>query len=441
MTDVIFSFDTEDYVNPRGADGILRVATILREAGHKGCFNIVGWLAEALTKWGRQDVIDELRHHEIESHSLKHSYHPTICEYTDIADFDAAMKYFRGEEDKAIELIKEHLGATDVVAACPPGDSYSYVAHYGYADMGISIIDGDLIYDAVKGRPVTCCNIDCLEYRYCLDDFIDLEKEDVLRLIEDMAKTDHCIVYHHPQKHIVTTFTDLQNFYKKNIEGEWILSDLLPAEKTEKFIENFTLLVDTLTKDPNFNIITYRDLANKYPSGNRVIRREDLPAIKAALDEDFFPVTSPDSFCLSDILLACRDFLQGAKEHRCGKVYGFLDTPYAAPQPVRVTADELKNSAEQLKDGMFLPTEITIGDAKIGPADWLRAALAVLCGADSAVIVPDKWQIDLNEFPYMRDKTLVDTWVHDLPDTYLSDRMRLQTWTVRLPKGTKRRVF
>ena len=48
MTDVIFSFDTEDYVNACGADGILDVATVLRDAGHKGCFNIVGWLAERI---------------------------------------------------------------------------------------------------------------------------------------------------------------------------------------------------------------------------------------------------------------------------------------------------------------------------------------------------------------------------------------------------------
>ena len=76
MTDIIFSFDTEDYVNPKGADGILRVGRILREAGIKGCFNTVGWLAEALVRWGRQDVIEELRHHEIETHSLRHSHHP-----------------------------------------------------------------------------------------------------------------------------------------------------------------------------------------------------------------------------------------------------------------------------------------------------------------------------------------------------------------------------
>ena len=80
MTNVIFSFDTEDYVNPHAADGILRVSRIVREAGFTPCHNLVARTAEALEKWGRQDVLDELKKCEIETHSLAHSYHPTINE-------------------------------------------------------------------------------------------------------------------------------------------------------------------------------------------------------------------------------------------------------------------------------------------------------------------------------------------------------------------------
>ena len=60
MTDLIFTFDTEDYVNEKGADGIIRASKMVRDAGFTPCHNIVGWLAEALLKWGRQDCINEL---------------------------------------------------------------------------------------------------------------------------------------------------------------------------------------------------------------------------------------------------------------------------------------------------------------------------------------------------------------------------------------------
>lgn len=443
MTDIIFSFDTEDYVNPKGADGILRVGRILREAGIKGCFNTVGWLAEALVRWGRQDVIEELRHHEIETHSLRHSHHPTICEYTDLEDFDEAMAIFRQDEDEALQITQKIIGNDRFYAACPPGWSISYVAHYGYADMGIPVCDGDAIYDPVQGRAVSCCNMDCLVYKYSCDPFIHWEKEDILKMMDEMAALETCIVYHHPQKHVVTTFCDLQNFNGENIEDDWILSDLLPEETVRKFEENFRFFIDALKKDPRFRIVTYSDIARKYDASGRVICRADISSLKAALDEDFFPVTTPDTYSISDIFLACRDFLLGKEEHKCDKVYGFLDVPYAVPHPVKVTAEEMRESAAAMDVSRFLPTEITVSGKKMGPADWLRAALIILSGSKEATVVPDKWQIDLNEFPRLRDLTVKGSWVHSpkLEDRYLSDRMRLQTWTIRLPKGSKRRIF
>ncbi len=443
MTDIVISFDTEDYVNPVGADGILDVATFLKEENIRGCFNIVGWLAQALVKWGRQDVIEALKFHEIESHSLRHTHHPTICEYTDIEDFDKAMARFRKEEDEGTKIIREIIGNDKFYAFCPPGDSFSYVAHYGSADMGIPIHDGDNInVDWVQGRPVTWCNQDCYAYNFGFDCIINWSKEEILAKIDQLAGLDNCIVYHHPQRSRITEFSDVLNFNRKNIEGEWVLSELHPPEKVEKFRENFRFLVRTLKEDPRFRIVTYQELAEKY-GGTRQVSLSDIPALKTAIEEDLFPVTVPESISLADMMLACRDFLLGETVHTCDKVYGFLEPPYAVPQPVAVTKEELVKSAEQIKDEMFLPTVLEVGDKKLGPADWLRAALSVLSGEEVAKVVPDKWQIDLNEFPKLRDCNLRGSWLHadTLEDKYLSDRMRLQTWTMRLPKGTKRKIF
>ena len=443
MTKVVISFDTEDYVNPVGADGILRTAEALREAGVRGCYNIVAWLAQALVKWNRTDVLEALKYHETETHSLRHSYHPTICEYTDIEDFDEAMHIFRKNEDEALSIIKDIIGNNTFYAACPPGDSVSYVARYGYADMGIPIYDGDFLFDAAHGRPVSCSNILCMEYNFSMDNFLYWDKEQILEKIEEMANFDTYIAYHHPQKNAVDEFCDLLNFYRKNIDGEWILSKPLPAETTEKFMDNFTFFIEKLKEDPRFEIVTYEDIAKEYAGENRIIRSSDIPMLQKALAEDFFPVTLPDSFCLSDMMLACRDFLLGKEEHACEKVYGFLDVPYAISQPVTVTAEEMKESTKQVEDGTFLPTEIIVGSKKIGPADWLRAAMRIASGDVSATVVPDKWQIDLHQFPKLRDQNLKGSWVHadEFEDNFISNRSRLQTWTIRLPKGTNRKIF
>ena len=103
----------------------------------------------------------------------------------------------------------------------------------------------------------------------------------------------------------------------------------------------------------------------------------------------------------------------------------------------------MRESAAAMTFDRFLPTEIEVGGKKLGPADWLRAALQILTGSEEAVVVPDKWQIDLNDFPMLRDMNYRGTWIHspELEDNYISDRLRLQSWTIRLPKNTARRIY
>ena len=91
-TKVILSFDTEDFTSSRAADGILNSVRILEHNGVRGCFAIVGYLARQLLAWKRFDVIEALQRHEIDFHTLGHSMHPSICEYTDKEDYQKALE-------------------------------------------------------------------------------------------------------------------------------------------------------------------------------------------------------------------------------------------------------------------------------------------------------------------------------------------------------------
>lgn len=445
MTELFFSFDTEDYVNENAAEGILRTAQILRKEGIQGCYNVVGRVAEALPKWGRWDIIEELKHHEIETHSYAHSYHPTINEYTDIEDFDKAMESFLEREQKCCEILKETFGVSSISAGCPPGDSVSYVAHYGYADMGIPVYDGDWLRDPVRGRHIFACNIACLDYHMCLDSYlIECTKEDIDAKLDEIAATkDMYVMYHHPQKGIITEFCDILNFYGENVpEEQWKMSKVRDPEERERFYENFAYLAHKVKNDPRFEILTYAEFAKRHCEDVRVIRPADLVGLKAQLQEQFFPVTMPESYCISDILLACRDFLMGKQEHLCGKVYGFLEEPFAISECVTVTAQEVRAAATAIGE-RFLPGKIQVGNQEIGLGDWLWAALEVLEGAEAVTLQPRSWQIDMDQFPQIRDANLKGTWVHSasFEDAYLSKRFRLQSWTYRLPKNTARLIF
>ena len=456
MTDIIFSFDTEDLANIAGFDGILRTAEILRKHNVRGCFQVVGRLAELLEKHGRQDIIEALKYHEIDSHTLGHSLHPTVNECTDLEDFDEAYRILEAREDETFAILNRVFGVEKLHSFCPPGNSVSYVGHYLSADKGIPVYCGDYVYDPVRRRPTYFCNILCTDYDLNLEGFLMVrdekmwplrlrtEEEIRARFDEIAATKDLHICYHHPSMSMYNEWWDMVNCYGENAPADqWRESKRNPVEMTEGYYKNFDFLVGMVKADPRFRIITYEKLAEQYCMGARKIRLQDLPALKAQMDEEFFPVTLPHSYCISDLFHACRAFLGGAEEYECGKVYGFLEEPFAITSPVTVTKAEMIESAKRIPAEGWLPRSVIVGSSILGTADWLRAALAVLCGEETVTVAPDVWQIDLDQFPKLRDQDLKQKWVDvkDLMDNHLSRRARLQTWTIRLPEGTCRKCI
>ncbi|MBE5819103.1 MAG: hypothetical protein E7312_08660 [Clostridiales bacterium] len=160
------------------------------------------------------------------------------------------------------------------------------------------------------------------------------------------------------------------------------------------------------------------------------------------LDEAWHPVTAPASYCMADIFHACRAFLCSESEYICSNVKGFLKTPYAITSPITVTKNEMILSAKELRADGWLPEAIKVGKNLLGPADWLRAALCVLCGEDVVTVKPEQWQIDMDQFAKLRDLDLKLKWIDTkhLMDNYLSQRSRLQSWTIRLPEGYPRKI-
>ena len=448
MTNVIFSFDTEDIINERGADGILRCARILREEGVKGCFNIIGLLPNALAEWGRDDIVKELEYHEIDFHSHSHSIHPTINEYTDKENYYEALDEFIKDESAGMKKVKEFFNRDYLPAACIPGNCTSYVAHYGYEKLGFKFFSGDDIYDKVSYRPIYNCNTVSLHYARSLDGVLfRLNKNEIADYVNETARGKHTMIFfHHPQRAYCKTFWDGDNFNKKNTpKDQWIKSEIHNTEDTERFYENFRVLVRHLRDDGDFKIITYEELAKQTTEAERIITKKELGEMQNQINEYFFPVTTPNSYCIADIFLACRSLLLGKESHVCGKVYGFLSEPYTASEQITLTYEDAVKIANSIDPDSFLPTEFLVNGKKIGPRDLLDAFLTFLLdGANEYTVKPNQpWQIDLDQFPSLRDLNYKGSWVHadSLNDDYLSDRLRYQSWTVRLPKETKRKIF
>ena len=446
MTRIVFSFDVEDYINPAGADSVLRYARILKEEHVRGCFNIVGKFAQKLKEWGREDVIEALKEHEIETHSLTHSLHPTINEYTDLEDYDAAEAEFLKQETASLEILKETFGIDSVPAACPPGSNTSYVAHYGYAKMGIPIYDGDLLRDENRARPINCCNIWTTDYHYLMGiKFRKTDEAGIRAHFNEVAETkDLYICYSHPNMVSFNESWDEVNYGGGNLHEDGLVpSTPRDPAQVELIFDRFRFLVRLIKADPRFRIVTYKDLAEELTARKREITRAEIPALKAQLSEAFFPITLPDSYCLADLFGACRALLTGADRHACGWVQGFLEDPFAISAPVTVTKEAMIASAAAIPAEGWLPSSVAVGDTLLGPADWLRAALAVLGGEDTVTVEPGPWQIDFDQFPLLKTYSYRGRWIHwpALEDRHLSRRLRLQSWTYRFEKGTSRFLY
>lgn len=441
MTDIIFSFDTEDFTSNRAADAIYREAKILEEEGVRGCFCLVGLLADQLVNWGRDDVLEALSHHEINSHTYGHTLHPMINEYTDIEDVNEAIDMVIKEEGKAVEMIKKSTGVDEIYAAVPPGNQKSYAAMYGYHKMGIPIY-ADTFCDTVDGEGTYYCNIYHLAYYEAMECFFDGDEKDIATLVERVAKRKRAVVYTHPNSAVSIGCWDILNYDKENLVpfGDFLQCPEQPKERTEKFYNNIRTFVRMIKADPRFRITTYAQITDELKKeGERVVKIEDIAEISRKLNESFENIRTPVSLSISDIMLACRDLLLGKKEHKCGDVYGFLSTPYAISEKVTLLAEDIISSAKEIKNGEFLPTEITVGDTKIGPADWLFAALDVLQGAKEVTIGPRAQLPSLDIIPETRDAYFKGTWRHSdsFEDKYLSDRLRLQAWTLRFANLNK----
>ena len=437
MTDVIFSFDTEDFTSCEAADAILKEAQILHEQDVKGCFCVVGLLAKQLEAWGRTDVLEALAHHVIASHTYGHSIHPVLNEYTDIESFDDAYAEVMRQETEGVRLIKKAVSA-EINAACPPGNQKSYVAMYAYADMGIPVF-ADTVCDTPGGRGAFCCNIYQVGYTDYMGPLFTCGEKELRAMLDEAAKKRRVIFYTHPNEAMFAEFWDFVNYNKENKceFGKWKECRRRPIEETERFYENMKLLVRLVKEDPRFRITDYDELASELKTeGQRRVSAADIPALRKSIEDKLFPTETPCSLSISDIFLACVDLLSGKPEHICGKVYGFLDTPYAVRENVTVSAEDMRKSAQMLDVSGFLPEEIEVGGKYIGPADWLRAALAVLSGEKSVTVSPAAALPELDFMPTLRDCSFRGEWLQsdDFKDEYLSERLRLQSWTIRFFK-------
>lgn len=437
MTELMFCFDVEDFTSNSSADAIRDMALLFTRQGIKADFCLVGLVAKQLVNWGRQDVLKALEAHNIHFHSYSHSIHPTINEYTDIDDYNKAYSLCFEQEFKGLEIVKSVTGKKEIYAAVPPGESKSYVAMYAYSDMGIKAYC-DTACDTEDGKGAYYCNLFNMDYYVSFETmFYNENAIEVADLLDNLSKRKKAIIYNHPNAIVYREFWDKINYDKENKAefGKWQESTKRKVEEIDLFMQRVSDFLTKIKKDTRFNLTTINKvLKSQNYDRERIITPQMLPIIKAQLKENFSPLSVPDSFSISDVFLAVVEFFQGKKEYKAGKVFGFLSEPYQVEEEIIVTDNEIRETAKYLNISSFLPEKISVGGKTIGPTDFLFAALDVLCSNKKKIIIKRRKQLNsLEILPKLKELSLKGTWIHseNFEDRFLSDRLRLQAWTLR----------
>jgi len=444
-TQVLVSFDTEDWVDAGAAQGITEVLDVCDELGITAHFQVVGEMAESLERWERQDIIERMKKHVVCYHSRWHSKHPNLMELTDVADYRRAYAEVFACERPGVESVRRVFGVANPLSACPPANMDSYAAYRVYSDLGIRWFAGPMYMWQVPGEDVWFGGLRHIPYNFSMDSlqrdrkngFVDWPK-DKEKTLARFAGWKRFFVYAHPHCVFTKEYTRPGDYAAGKLRPKW--SELEQKERRSRadvirYLDDMRSFLRAIKEDGRFEIVTLRDprLAEK---PRVAIRREHLPAVRDSLAKEFGPVRAPANWCVADVFNACAAFLRGEKEWTPSNAYGFLEKPEGVKAPVRVTLAEMKAAAMAMKRAEdFLPERIAVGANVIGPADFLFAALdLIVSGSDSTMIVPREQLGDFRHLPQLEKHSILAAKIlykPDFKDEYCAERLRRQLWTLR----------
>jgi len=438
-TEVIFSFDTEDFTTQRNADAILGLANLFTEEGVTAHFAVVGLLAQQLLDWGRQDVIDAMKPHVLGFHSYGHSLHPTMSEMCDRPDHDAAVKELEASEAKGLELLRKAFGDKPILYAVPPGNDVTSTALYFYRKNGIPFYFGGYINDD-ENTLLDFSGITHVPYTVSMEGIYLAEKPfDVDELLEKFSHLKRVIFYHHPNMSVKKEFWDLLNYYRRNRRefNDWVEAPDRTLGETITFWSKFRMFLRRLKADPRFKLIDANELlAERDAHLPKPITPEALPALAeelAAMPEGVAPLKSAP-YSVSDLFNAAAAFLQGKKEYVPGLGKGFLEEPATIPAPVTLSAEAIRKAAQAIVLEDYIPTEFDVDGVCLGPAEMLFAMVEALKGTAATIAVsPRSPKVDISSLKELTTFTVHNHWVfaESLEDKWVSKRLRLQAWTWR----------
>lgn len=213
MTQLIISFDSEDYLTPEAADAELWWAEALRQRQLRGCFQLVAELVRSLEARGRDDVLAAIAHHEIGYHSDTHSLPPTHPEALADLDLEAGIAHILRTESAGLATLARTFGRWPV-SYCSPGDSWTPATLLAMARLGLQVFCNDKLHRSER-RPHWYCGLLLASYDLDFQDFYEdatfvpgAFERAIDELIAATPDDGVVVLYTHPTRMVTARFWD-----------------------------------------------------------------------------------------------------------------------------------------------------------------------------------------------------------------------------------------
>jgi len=461
---VIFSFDTEDYVDPVSNDALLGLAEIHTRHGVPACFGLVGEKARFLRTCGRRDVVEAVGRHEVGYHSDHHfmfadyDYEQEfVPEYIEKQSWDRAMARLLAEESRGVRDVAEIFGRPPVTWLRTFGD---WAPHYlcTFAQLGVPIfaygppshnLDPALIWycnQLVVGNPRLMYENNLHHEDLTAQEKLDGHKCAFLKHLE--AGTQRLGFVTHPTRFIADTWWEQPNWWDGILEppprGTWRIPPRFSREKTEELLwiaDEFVRFVGELD---DVEPLTFADFLAQLPPRRQWLTRPDLERLAADVGErPEYGRLDAETFSPAELFAAFAFALAEPEIENVPvrRVVGPVEAPSTTPPGIHVSRQDLLHACRAtemfLQDKNRVPHMVKIGSGEVGPGGFLLAmAGALRAPRADPVDVPaaDNLPTPLHPDDYERlgggrPAAFVQKRTFEFPNTQRISQ--LQYWTVR----------
>ncbi len=480
--EIVFSFDTEDYIDPVSNDALLGLARIHSRHGVPGVFGLVGEKARFIHFCGRDDVVEALSDHEVAYHSDHHFILPTwdydprhMPAWVAEQPWDRAMDRLLAEESRGLADIEDMFGARPVTQLRNYGDWAPQVMG-AHARLGVPVHAYGPVFHNTDPEPVWYCNqLQIANPRHMYEDYLhDFEltaqeklerhKADIRRHLEEGTPRLGWVT--HPTRFIADRWWEEPNWWGHSDDpprADWRAPERFPRETIEELLWIADGLVGFVAGIDDIQPRTFRDFCEEYRPTRIWVTRGEIARLAGLVGERPAMVTlDGESFSPAELLGVFAHAL-GAPEGDAGgersplrrsplrRIIGPTEEPMDT-QPGEVSRETLAEACREaeyyIRDRARVPARIRVGQAQVGPGGFLVAMARALREPEAEqVLIPDAPNLPDEHRPGHYDAMDTQGWPmgylqfqsrrEELDFSPIRRHAKLQYWTFKTAPRTR----